>query len=93
MEIAHLVRIILWLDCLFQKPLRRAVANLDQLLANPADYFSYQEITIRPWRRWAGGVGLGLLLWPGLVFLSGIIVALIGANPPGPAQNFVMPWL
>jgi hypothetical protein len=44
----HLLDLILWLDRLSQKPLRQAVHDLDKLLADPANYFRYQEITIRP---------------------------------------------
>jgi hypothetical protein len=83
-----LVRIILSLDRLSQKPLRRAVPDLDHLLADPADYFRYQEVTIGPWRRWAGGIGLGILLWLGLMAISGIILGLTGGNPAGPVGQF-----
>jgi hypothetical protein len=82
---AILYHVILRLDRLSQKPLRRAVPNLDHLLADPADYFRYQEVSIGPWRRWAGGIGLGLLFWLGLTALSGILLGLAGGNPAGAA--------
>jgi hypothetical protein len=78
--------IILRLDHLCQKPLRRAVPDLDQLLANPADYLSCQEVTLRPWRRWGSGIVYGLILWLGLMAVSGILLGLVpGANQAGRA--------
>jgi hypothetical protein len=73
------------LDKLWQKPLHRIVPDLEKLLADPADYLSYQEITIHPWRRWVRAFIWGLYFDIGafvFCFVVGSVLMNADIRPP-----------
>jgi hypothetical protein len=89
-----LVDSVLWIDRLFLKSLRRAVPDLDLLLADPARRLSEQPITIGPRRRYATATFSSLLLaivnW---FCIWGVFVALIDWRKGPPAQRPDGPFL
>jgi hypothetical protein len=57
-----LVHFVLWLDTKFQKPLRRALPNYDQLLLDPRQTLAEGDVVLGPMKRYASAAGLGALL-------------------------------
>jgi hypothetical protein len=79
--IVLLVEFVRWLDGRLLKPLRRAVPDLDQLLADPRGTLAGQPVTIGPARKYASSVFLGLLL--ALFLGSQVFVVFIVLAGPG----------
>jgi hypothetical protein len=68
-----------WIDKRFQKPLRRALPDLDRLLQEPRGTLAGQTFTIGPARRYGSAFFLGLLLALVLTGLSMLLLYLTGA--------------
>ena len=85
---------ILRIDRWLQKPLRKAVPDLDRLLAQPAATLAKGEIVIGPARRYASAIVLGILmagLW-GFGLLAGLALirlAVVHRVAPVPAGVFL----
>jgi hypothetical protein len=88
-----LIDFFLWLDRTSQKPLRKVVPDLDQLIADPAGTLAAGPITIGPATR-QGTALFGGCLVALLVHCAGMIgfLAYIDNHPIAPAAKPVVLW-